>query len=74
MAKYATDGAAPVLGVDGKPVDDMAKLGQALSAGATEAAARAPRTSDQAKLKLTTRKFIKADLQVRLEPHKQSFS
>ena len=41
------------------------KLGPALEAGATDAARKAPRTTDSAKLKLSTRKFIKGDLQVR---------
>jgi hypothetical protein len=53
-----------MLGADGTPVDEE-KVSNALVRGATRAAEAAPRTSDPAKLKLTTRKFIKADLQVR---------
>jgi len=45
---------------------DPVQLGAALEKGASKAAIEAPRTTDTAKLKLTTRKFIKADLQVRL--------
>ena len=60
MAKLDAEAAGP-----GAPAGlDPAKLGAALEAGASEAATKAPRTSDPAKLKLTTRKFIKADLQV----------
>ena len=53
-----------MIGADGNPVDEE-KVSNALMKGATLAAEKAPRTQDQAKLKLTTRKFIKADLQVR---------
>lgn len=64
MKGYASSGAPEMLGADGTPVDEE-KVSNALVRGATRAAEAAPRTSDPAKLKLTTRKFIKADLQVR---------
>ena len=63
MKKYVetlqNDGGSAAGGI---PIE---KLGPALEAGATDAARKAPRTTDSAKLKLSTRKFIKGDLQVR---------
>merc|ERR1712072_531534 len=62
MEDYAkaslADGGAATAGVK-----NLDKLPAALIAGANAAAEKAPQTTDAAKLRLSTRKFIKGDLQ-----------